>query len=125
MVTRQESSQNSSPATGDNILSSLAQAGTDALTCQGFGGIAAVALGLKNSGALKVATGSAVPLDNQTLAALPKGPIIIKSQGNQYEIKIHNTEIMINGISLLSFAVFSALHGMWTLLFGIISLCIF
>ncbi|KAH7128592.1 hypothetical protein B0J11DRAFT_578782 [Dendryphion nanum] len=106
--------QTSALAVSGDMLSSILQAGTDALTCQGFGGIAAVGLGLVNSGTIKIDTKNAVPLDNQTLAALPKDPITIVSEGNRFEIKIQSTEVTINGQKIVPFAVFTALHVLLT-----------
>jgi hypothetical protein len=96
------------------MLSGLAQAGSDAITCQGFGGLAAIGLGLMNSGTIKIDTKNAVPLDSQTLAALPKDPVTIMSEGNKFEIKIQNTEITINGMQILPFTILTSLHGKLT-----------
>lgn len=93
------------------MLSGLAQAGSDAITCQGFGGLAAIGLGLMNSGTIKIDTKNPVPLDSQTLAALPKDPVTILSEGNKFEIKIQSTEITINGMQIVPFAVLTSLHG--------------
>ncbi|KAF2472801.1 uncharacterized protein BDR25DRAFT_366007 [Lindgomyces ingoldianus] len=97
-------------AISSNMLSSLAQAGTNAITCQGFGGIAAIGLGLINSGTLKINLKNPVPLDNRTLDALPKEPIVITSEGNRFEIKIQNSQVKINEMALVPFAVVTALH---------------
>lgn len=111
MKKRQETSPGTPLAVNSSMLSSLAQAGTNAITCQGFGGIAALALGLKNSGTIKIDTKNPVPLDNQTLAALPKDPIRISSEGNTFEINIQNTDVTVNGMKILPFAIVTSLHG--------------
>ncbi|KAF2187913.1 hypothetical protein K469DRAFT_748752 [Zopfia rhizophila CBS 207.26] len=49
-------------AINSSMLSSISQAGADAITCQGFGGIAAIYLGLKNSGTIKIDGKGSVPL---------------------------------------------------------------
>lgn len=96
------------------MLSSLAQAGTNAITCQGFGGIAAIGLGLMNSGTIKIDFKNAVPFDNATLAALPKEPISILSEGNKFEITIQDTKVTINEMAIVPFAVVTALHIVFT-----------
>ena len=93
-----------------SMLSSLAQAGVNSLTCQGFGGIASIGLGLQNSGAIKF--NSSAGLDNQTLALLPKDPITVTSEGNTFQITIQDMQVTINGLKIVPFAVLTALHGM-------------
>jgi hypothetical protein len=100
-----------------NMLSGLAQAGTNAITCQGFGGIAAIGLGLINSGTIKFDLKNTVPLDNATLAALPKEPISILSGGNKFEISIQDTKVTVNGMAIVPFAVLTALHSESFILF--------
>ncbi|KAF2108774.1 hypothetical protein BDV96DRAFT_636494 [Lophiotrema nucula] len=115
-LSRRQDAPTSSPslAINANMLSSLAQAGTNALTCQGFGGIAFIALGLKNGGAMKTDGQGSVPLGNQKLAALPKDPIVITSEGNRFSIKIQDGEVRINDLALLPFAILTALHVVLT-----------
>jgi len=93
------------------MLSSLAQAGTDALTCQGVGGIAALGLGLMSSGTIKLDTKNSIPLDDSTLAALPRDPISVTSEGNKFQITIQKGEVTINSLTVVPFAVFTAIHG--------------
>lgn len=100
----------------ENMLSGLAQAGINAITCQGFGGIAAIGLGLINSGTIKFDLKNAVPLDNATLTALPKEPISILSEGNKFEISIQDTKVTVNGMAIVPFAVLTALHSESSLL---------
>lgn len=100
----------SSPlAIDSNMLSSIVQVGTNAITCQGVGGLVSIASGLMTSGILKL-NGGSVPLDNRTLAALPKEPIVIISEGNKFEVKIQNTAITVNGIPIKRFAIITGLH---------------
>ncbi|KAF2732936.1 hypothetical protein EJ04DRAFT_578009 [Polyplosphaeria fusca] len=107
---RQDVISNGTPlAISGDMLSSLAQAGTDALTCQGFGGVIAIGLGLMHSGTIKLDTKDS-PLDGRTLAALPQDPIIVTSEGNRFSIKIQNGEIKINDLEAGTFIALTAVH---------------
>ena len=105
------------PAISDESLQEVAQTGLNAITCSGFGGLAALALGVLQGPALKNANftniGTTVPLDNSTLAALPKGPFTIMNEGNKLAVDIAQQSVAINGIELKPFAIITALHGMF------------
>ncbi|KAF2676878.1 hypothetical protein K458DRAFT_436943 [Lentithecium fluviatile CBS 122367] len=104
-------------AVDSQTLQSLAQSGVNTLTCAGVGGLAAVGLGLRDSPALKMTMGGgSQPFDNSTLAALPKGPITITSEGNTFVINIIQGSFTINGRSLVPFAVITGLHILFTTL---------
>ncbi|KAJ4288941.1 hypothetical protein N0V90_011282 [Kalmusia sp. IMI 367209] len=101
------------PAIDDQTLQGLAQSGVNTITCSGFGGLAALALGIMQSPALKGKTGTSAspPLDNSTLAALPKGPVTIVNEGNTFTINIAEQAVTINGLQLKPFAILTALHA--------------
>lgn len=93
-------------------LEGLAQAGINALTCPGVGGVAAVALGIMDNPTFKdKGKMSGAPLDNATLAALPKDPITIESEGNMFLINIQDQSIEVNGRAVVSFGIILGLHG--------------
>ncbi|ORX88624.1 hypothetical protein BCR34DRAFT_609341 [Clohesyomyces aquaticus] len=92
-----------------SLLAREVGVGTNAITCQGVGGLASIASGLMTSGIVKL-NGGSVPLDNRTLDALPKEPIVIISEGNKFKVKIQNTEITVNGIPVKRFAIITGLH---------------
>lgn len=101
----------------DQTLQGIAQTGIDTITCAGVGGLAALALGVMQSPVLKDNKGNATspPLDNTTLAALPKGPVTVMNQGNKFTINIAEQAVTINGLELKPFAIMTALHGKCTL----------
>jgi L-lysine 2,3-aminomutase len=51
------------------------------------------------------------PLDPIVLQALPKGPIMLSSEGNMFEIVIESRNVKVNGLALVPFAVLTGLHG--------------
>jgi hypothetical protein len=107
------------PAIDDQTLQGIAQTSIDTITCSGFGGLAALALGVVQGPALKgdsILKGDAfsLPLDNSTLAALPKGPLMVMSQGNKFTITIADQSVAINGLQLKPFAVLTGLHSKLT-----------
>lgn len=101
------------PAIDDKTLQGLAQSGLDAITCSGFGGLAALALGFTQNPAAKASGESAAspPLDNSTLAALPRGPVTITNEGNTFTINLAQQAFIINGLELKPFLIMTALHG--------------
>lgn len=102
------------PAFDEKSLQDIAQTGLDTVTCSGFGGLAALALGVTQGPALKnsdIMGLSTVPLDNSTLAALPKGPVTIMHEGNKMTVNIAEQSVTINGLDLKPFAIITALHG--------------
>lgn len=105
------------PAISDESLQDIAQTGLDTITCSGFGGLAALAFGVLQGPALKNSNvtdiGTTVPLDNSTLAALPKGPFTIMNEGNRLAVNIAQQSVAINGIELKPFVTITALHGMF------------
>lgn len=50
-------------------------------------------------------------LDASTLAALPKDPVTVTSEGNSFTIKISDASITINELPLIPFAVLTGIHG--------------
>lgn len=94
-----------------------AQKVVDSLTCQGVGGIVSAALGFASTSPseikiLEAAMGqSGIPLDPTILQILPKGPITVTSEGNNFEVVLENRSIKINGQILTQFATLTALHG--------------
>lgn len=118
-----DSSFNLSLIINADSISSVAQSAINALTCEGFGGLILVGLGLMSSGTIKTNTGSSV---NSTLIkeALPKGIIHFTSSGNTFEIDgtiVSQTidqglfaaasGITINGNDVSKFAAFLVLHS--------------
>lgn len=94
-----------------------AQKVIETFTCSGIGGIAAAALGAMaaakaNASMMSMAMGQAgPPLDSTVLQALPRGPIVLSSEGNMFEIVIESQSLKINGLALIPFAVITGLHG--------------
>lgn len=102
------------PAFDEKSLHDIAQTSLETVTCSGFGGLAALALGVTQSPALKnsdMMGFSTVPLDNSTLAALPKGPVTIMNDGNKLTVNLADRAVTINGLDLRPFAIITALHG--------------
>ncbi|KAF2196049.1 hypothetical protein GQ43DRAFT_436338 [Delitschia confertaspora ATCC 74209] len=96
------------------MLSELSQKGVGALTCQGLGGIASILIGLsysKTISLLNLKKGKILSLSPSTLAALPKDPIILHSEGSTFDISLHTKAVKINGLHLISFSVITALHS--------------
>ncbi|CAN9418360.1 unnamed protein product [Alternaria alternata] len=93
-----------------------AQKVIETFTCSGIGGIAAAALGAMtaakaNASMMSMAMGQAgPPLDSTVLQALPRGPIVLSSEGNMFEIVIESQSLKINGLALIPFAVITGLH---------------
>lgn len=91
------------------------QMAIDALTCQGIGGLASVALGAMSSSKNKtgmMAMMSSVPLDPRAAGSLPQGPVEFTSEGNTFRIVLKDAEISINGLPIIPFGILTALHGM-------------
>lgn len=95
------------PAIDGQTLQGVAQAGVDFLHCSGVGGLAGVALAIMGGPSLK----SIPKLDNSTLAALPKDPVTIKSEGNSFTVTASDMSVSINGIGIARFAVLTILHS--------------
>jgi hypothetical protein len=91
-----------------------AQLAVDKLTCKGIGGAASVGLGIFSSGggaSLTMLAKSQVPLDPKVTQSLPDGPIEIKSGGNTFRIVLRDADIRINGLAIIPFGIFTALHS--------------
>jgi hypothetical protein len=91
-----------------------AQLAVDKLTCKGIGGAASVGLGLFSSGggaSLTMLAKSQVPLDPKVTQSLPEGPIEITSGGNTFRIVLRDADIKINGLAIIPFGIFTALHS--------------
>jgi hypothetical protein len=91
-----------------------AQLAVDKLTCKGIGGAASVGLGIFSSGggaSLTMLAKSQVPLDPKVTQSLPEGPIEIKSGGNTFRIVLRDADIRINGLAIIPFGIFTALHS--------------
>lgn len=108
-------------------ISSAAQAGVDALTCSGVGGLVGVLLGLVSSGAIPLMSGTPVDAHTASLIkqAVPSGIIEIHNDGNTFDIdgqKVLDgmnsgliamaSGIKINGQGVVAFAVLLVFHGM-------------
>ncbi|KAF1965396.1 hypothetical protein BU23DRAFT_561137 [Bimuria novae-zelandiae CBS 107.79] len=108
------------PAIDDLTLQGIAQSGLDTVTCSGFGGLAALALGImqgplmKNAGMMDMPT--LAPLDDSTLAALSKGPVTIMNEGNKFTVDIVKQAVTINGLEIKPFAITTALHVLFSVL---------
>jgi hypothetical protein len=104
------------PAIDEQTLQGIAQTGVDSITCSGFGGLTALALGVLKGPLFKGAKISAIspPLDNSTLAALPKGPVTVMNGGNKFTIDIAKQAVTINGLEIKPFAIMTGLHGKFT-----------
>jgi hypothetical protein len=91
-----------------------AQLAVDKLTCKGIGGAASVGLGIFSSGgaaSLTMLAKSQVPLDPKVTQSLPEGPIEITSGGNTFRIVLRDADIKINGLAIIPFGIFTALHS--------------
>ncbi|KAL5384903.1 hypothetical protein DPSP01_005009 [Paraphaeosphaeria sporulosa] len=97
-------------AVDGQTLEGIAQTGVDAITCSGFGGLAALALGVTQGPALKGKMSISPSLDNSTLAALPKGPLTVMNQGNKFTIDLADQMVTINGMAFKPFAIITGLH---------------
>lgn len=89
------------------------QFGIDALTCQGIGGLASIALGAMSAQKDKKSMKDLmnVPLDPRVAAALPQGPVQFTSDGNTFRIVLKDAQILINGLAVIPFGALTALHG--------------
>ncbi|RMZ70059.1 kinase isozyme mitochondrial precursor [Pyrenophora seminiperda CCB06] len=93
-----------------------AQTAIDTLTCPGIGGLASTVLGLRSAlkadpSLLDAFTGDGtVPLDGAVLRALPKGPITLYNDGNNFEVELQTSSIKVNGLDLMTMIVVTALH---------------
>ena len=93
-----------------------AQKVIDRLTCHGVGGIVSAALGFASTSPsdmkmIEAAMGnSGIPLDSTILQILPRGPITVISQGNNFEVVLDNRSVKINGQNLTLFAILTGLH---------------
>jgi hypothetical protein len=113
-LNRRQTNATPSPVTDSDTLQSIAQSGISTLTCSGIGGIAATALGLRNNPILKNMmrmNPDSPPLDESTLAALPKDPIKVTSEGNTFFINIKDGKFMVNGLDFLPFGIMTGLHS--------------
>ncbi|KAF9729295.1 hypothetical protein PMIN04_009289 [Paraphaeosphaeria minitans] len=97
-------------AVDGQTLEGIAQTGVDTITCSGLGGLAALALGITQGPALKGKMSISPSLDNSTLAALPKGPLTVMNQGNNFTIDLADQTVTINGMGLKPFATMTGLH---------------
>ncbi|KAF1952393.1 hypothetical protein CC80DRAFT_572612 [Byssothecium circinans] len=111
-------------AIDSNTLEGIAQYSVDAITCNGIGGLAALGLGVMNSPALKATAMASGKTDNITtplldpsvLAALPKGPIRITNEGNEFVIKLSDGSIQVNDMPARLFVIMTAAHIILTTL---------
>ncbi|PVH99989.1 hypothetical protein DM02DRAFT_655863 [Periconia macrospinosa] len=111
---RQADSNQSMPLAVDGqTLGDVLQVGANAITCQGFGGLTAVANGLTSSGTVNL-NGNGLPLDPSTLDALPKEPMTIISDGNKFTIQIRDFSITVNGLKRTTLITIVMLHALFT-----------
>lgn len=89
------------------------QMAIDTLTCQGIGGLAAAALGVKSGSKDKKSMMDvmSVPLDPRVLGSLPQGQVEFTLEGNTFRIVLRNADISINGLPIIPFSILTALHG--------------
>ncbi|KAL1795620.1 hypothetical protein ACET3X_005844 [Alternaria dauci] len=93
-----------------------AQKVIETFTCSGIGGIASATLGAVTAAKANASMMSRVmgqaspPLDPTVLQALPRGPIVLSSEGNMFEIIVERQSLKINGLALVPFAVITGLH---------------
>lgn len=98
-------------AVDGQTLEGIAQTGLNTITCSGFGGLAALALGVTQGSALKGKASISPSLDNSTLAALPQGPLTVMNEGNKFTITLADQTVTINGLDLKPFAIMTGLHS--------------
>jgi hypothetical protein len=101
-------------AVNEASIMAAAQIAVDKLTCRGIGGAASVGLGVFSSGggaSLTKLAKSQVPLDPKVTQSLPDGPIEITSGGNTFRIVLRDADIRINGLAVIPFGIFTALHS--------------
>lgn len=101
------------PAIDDQTLQNIAQTGVDTMTCAGFGGLAGLALGLRDNQAVrqKMDLSASALLNKSSLAVLPQEPITIKSAGNTFVVDLGEHEVTVNGIKSKPFALLTGLHS--------------
>lgn len=89
------------------------QMAISALTCQGIGGIASVALGAMSASKNKTSMMDmmTIPIDPRAVGSLPQGPVEFTSEGNTFRIVLKDAEISINGLPVIPFGILTALHG--------------
>jgi len=90
------------------------QEGVNTVTCSGVGGLAAIALGILKNPAVKFTENGGAPtppLDDATLAALPKDPFTVSLAGNKYAIDIPGRTATVNDLKLKPFAIITGLHS--------------
>jgi hypothetical protein len=100
-------------------LNSAAQSSIDALTCNAIGGLATLSLEAMRSRKLKAWVATSMPnanvtkpfLDASVLAALPKGPLTVTSEGNVFTVELSNAKVTVNGLSYFPFAVLTTVHS--------------
>jgi hypothetical protein len=87
------------------MVDGFIQKGIDGLTCQGVGGLVAVLLGLRSSGA--IASNTTLP----KAGTLPNATFIVTNDGNEFVVNTGTFDVKVNGMEVVRFAVVLVLHS--------------
>ncbi|KAJ9201671.1 hypothetical protein DTO021D3_7046 [Paecilomyces variotii] len=96
------------------LIDSLLQKSSDALTCEGIGGLFGVLSGLMASKTLPQSISSTDDLNSSALG-LPTTPVTIQNSGNEFNIDLQKITLSVNGLSVVKFAVLTALHVLFVI----------
>ncbi|KAJ9256037.1 hypothetical protein DTO195F2_6085 [Paecilomyces variotii] len=96
------------------LIDSLLQKSSDALTCEGIGGLFGVLSGLMASKTLPQSISSTDDLNSSALG-LPNTPVTIQNSGNEFNIDLQKITLSVNGLSVVKFAVLTALHVLFVI----------
>ncbi|KAJ9388768.1 hypothetical protein DTO063F5_2416 [Paecilomyces variotii] len=99
------------------LIDSLLQKSSDALTCEGIGGLFGVLSGLMASKTLPQSTSTSTTDDilNSSALGLPTTPVTIQNSGNEFNIDLQKITLSVNGLSVVKFAVLTALHVLFVI----------
>ncbi|GAD94060.1 predicted protein [Paecilomyces variotii No. 5] len=97
------------------LVDSLLQKSSDALTCEGIGGLFGVLTGLMASKTLPQSTSATGDILNSSALGLPTTPVTIRNSGNEFNIDLQKITLSVNGLPVIKFAVLTALHVLFVI----------
>ncbi|KAL1846720.1 hypothetical protein Plec18170_009010 [Paecilomyces lecythidis] len=97
------------------LVDSLLQKSSDALTCEGIGGLFGVLSGLMASKSLPGNTSATGDILNSSALGLPTTPVTIRNSGNEFNIDLQKITVSVNGLPVVKFAVLTALHVLFVI----------
>lgn len=93
------------------VIDSLLQKSSDAITCEGVGGLFGILSGLMESKTIPSNITSKGSVLNSSALGLPTTPITVENMGNKFTVDLQNVSISVNNLQVLKFIVLTALHS--------------